>query len=113
MVKPETAICRFDELEDPGARGCQLDLFDETQRLFVVKKDGVVYAYINSCPHTGAPLNWQGDQFLSYDSRYIQCSLHGAMFRIEDGACLAGPCPGTCLQPVPVKVENGLIIVDG
>lgn len=106
------ALCRFDELEDPGACGANLDLFDQTRRLFVVKKGGKLYAYINSCPHTGAPLNWQDNRFLSYDSRYIQCALHGAMFRIEDGACVAGPCPGTCLLSVPVKVENGLILVD-
>lgn len=109
MNKP---LCRLDELDDPGACGFNLDLFDEARRLFVVKKNGELYAYINSCPHTGAPLNWQDNQFLSYDGRYIQCSLHGAMFRIEDGACIAGPCPGRCLQSVPVKVENGLVVVD-
>lgn len=87
-------------------------MFDEARRLFVVKKNSKLYAYVNRCPHTGAPLNWQDNQFLSYDSRYIQCSLHGAMFRIEDGACIAGPCPGTCLQSISVKVEDGLVVMD-
>lgn len=106
------SLCTLDKLEDPGACGANLDLFDETRRLFVVQKDSRLYAYINSCPHTGVPLNWQDDQFLSYDRRYIQCSLHGALFRIEDGACIAGPCPGTRLKSVPVKMENGLVVVD-
>lgn len=105
-------LCRFTELEDPGSRGSNLDLFDETRRLFVVKKSGELYAYINSCPHTGAPLNWQDNRFLSHDRRYIQCSLHGALFRIEDGACIAGPCPGTRLKSIPIKVENGLVVID-
>lgn len=112
MVSVGKVLCRFDELDDPGAHGFRPDLFDETQLLFVVKKDGLLYAYINSCPHTGAPLNRQGNQFLSYDSRYIQCSLHGAMFRIEDGVCIAGPCRGTRLRSVPIKVENDLLVVD-
>jgi len=35
----------------------------------------------------------------------IQCATHGALFRIRDGYCVAGPCAGQGLIPLEVKVE--------
>jgi len=73
---------------------------------FVVRHQGSLRAYRNHCPHTGAPLNWQPDVFLDYTGETIQCALHGALFRIEDGACLYGPCSGQALQSITVRVED-------
>lgn len=75
--------------------------------VFAVHKEGYVYAYINRCPHTGAPLDWQPHMFLSPDGMHIQCSMHGARFRIEDGLCIAGPCAGRSLKKVMVTIEGG------
>jgi nitrite reductase/ring-hydroxylating ferredoxin subunit len=73
--------------------------------------EGVLYAYKNSCPHTGAPLNWMPDQFLTTSKRYIQCSVHGAMFKTDDGVCFSGPCVGKSLMPLKVaEREAGFYI---
>ena len=40
----------------------------------------------------------------------IQCGLHGAQFRIEDGYCLAGPCAGRYLRKVAIAIQDGMII---
>ena len=64
---------------------------------FLVRHGGRVLAYVDSCPHTGAPLNWEPDRFLDIDQRYIQCATHGALFRIDDGLCVQGPCAGQSL----------------
>lgn len=79
--------------------------------LFVIRQHEQVYAYRNMCPHTGAPLNWGRDQFLNFDSSLIQCTLHGAQFRISDGYCVWGPCVRQRLSAVPVLIEDGMIVI--
>lgn len=101
-------LCMLDDIGDPGSRGFAVDIgADEPLRLFVVRKDDVFAAYRNSCPHTGAPLEWQPDQFLDLDNSFIQCAIHGALFRPEDGYCVRGPCAGDALRPLTLEIDNG------
>jgi len=80
---------------------------------FVVREeDSALRAYRNSCPHTGAPLNWTPDQFLTRSGRYIQCSIHGAMFLTETGECISGPCGGRFLKPLGLLEKSGLAYID-
>ena len=105
-------LCALSELADPGSRGFDIDLgAGPTLRLFLVLKDGVLSAFRNSCPHTGAPLEWQEDQFLDYDNSFIQCAMHGALFRTNDGYCLRGPCVGASLERLESAVVDGRIRV--
>ena len=103
-------ICALDEIQDPGARGFVIP-DDWSVHAFVVRKGADVYAYINACPHAGRPLHWAADAFLTRDRRLIMCSAHGAIFEIETGICVAGPCPGTRLRALPVRVTGGLVDV--
>ncbi len=98
-------------IEEPGSRGFALP-GQEGVPFFVVRRPGAVYAYRNRCPHTGAPLEWQPDQFLDIDGSFIQCAIHGALFRVGDGHCLRGPCVNQSLQALPVQVRDGRILVD-
>jgi nitrite reductase/ring-hydroxylating ferredoxin subunit len=103
-------LCRLDELADPGSRGVQLPLPDGTDLPCVVVRYGSrAVAYRNACPHTGAPLEWRAHQFLDADGRLIQCALHGALFRPEDGRCVQGPCAGDALRPVTLEVRDGWV----
>jgi nitrite reductase/ring-hydroxylating ferredoxin subunit len=68
--------------------------------------------YVNACPHLGVPLDWAPDRFLSSDGKHIVCSMHGALFEIETGLCLQGPCAGDHLEVVPFTVQDGEILVD-
>ena len=103
-------LCRLDELGDNESREFHISRHDP-HSVFVVRQSSHVYAYRNRCPHTGAPLNWQGDNFLSLDHSFIQCSLHGAQFRIEDGACVWGPCLRQRLAAVRVTIEHDSIVL--
>lgn len=106
----EVALCRLDELADPGSRGLVLPLADGADLAgFLVRRDDRVLAYRNACPHTGAPLEWRPHQFLDADGRLIQCALHGALFTPEDGQCVRGPCVGDALDPLPVTVHDGWV----
>ena len=102
-------LCQTHEISDPGSKAFEIKLGGKNTALFVVHKDGAFNAYINSCPHTGANLEWQEDQFLDLDNMYIQCSTHDALFEIESGKCIAGPCVGDSLQTVELLIEDGQI----
>ena len=82
------------------------------EQFFLVRKGDQLYLYRNICPHLGTPLNWEEDQFLDPDGALIQCSTHGALFRVEDGFCLAGPCAGAHLSAVPFRVIDGMVVIE-
>ena len=101
-------LCHISELNDPGAMG-----FDLEPPVFIVRKNDHVYGYINKCPHTGVNLEWQEHDFLNIDKTFIQCSLHGAIFSIESGSCIHGPCNGTGLKSIELNIDdNGDIHLD-
>ncbi|HEY9198169.1 MAG TPA: Rieske (2Fe-2S) protein [Gammaproteobacteria bacterium] len=105
-------LCRIEELSDPGTRGFTLRTAGGLQDIFIVRRGAAVHAYLNHCPHTGSPLDWQPDRFLNLDGTLIQCATHSALFRIEDGFCVAGPCAGRALTSVSVALTDGWVEVD-
>ena len=108
----ERLVCRLDQIEDGATRGfADVDGIDARAGLFLLRQGNGVRAYINSCPHLGTPLNWQPDVFLTQDGSLIQCSTHGALFEIEDGECISGPCYGEYLEVLPARVSAGSVIV--
>ncbi len=76
-----------------------------------MRRGADVFLYLNGCPHLGVELNWSPDQFLTVDGSLIQCATHGARFEIDTGRCIAGPCFGEHLVPVPCRVEKGLVVM--
>ncbi len=100
-----TALCHVDDLGENQAKGFELG----NDSVFAIKRDGQIYVYRNSCPHRGVELNWLEDQFLDGDGELIQCATHGALFVIESGECIYGPCRGKYLQAVAFSIEHGLI----
>jgi len=106
----ERHICRLADIEDGGARGFDVADGDTVISLLIVRQGNQVYAYRNSCPHTGVNLEWLPDQFLDSGAEYIQCAMHGARFRIDDGFCVSGPCTGDSLQRLAVKVQGDEIV---
>ncbi|MET0066793.1 MAG: Rieske 2Fe-2S domain-containing protein [Candidatus Thiodiazotropha sp.] len=103
------ALCGLSELSDPGSRGFRVECSGQLLDLLVVRRGDQVFAYRNSCPHTGINLEWQTDRFLDLSQAFIQCATHGALFRIEDGLCLRGPCVGQRLQALGVEVVDGQV----
>jgi nitrite reductase/ring-hydroxylating ferredoxin subunit len=103
-------LCRLDDIEDGAAKGFAVGEGTQRLNLFVVRDGARVYGYVNSCPHQGTPLDWTPDRFISDDTGLILCATHGALFEIEDGLCVAGPCAGAHLTPLPVAVRDGAIV---
>ena len=107
---PGTRLCALDDLRAataPRALGLEFTRGDARFSMFLVcGRDGVPRAYVNHCPHAGTPLEITPHGFLTRDGSMIMCRTHGALFRIEDGLCIAGPCPGRSLQSLPVTVSG-------
>ena len=104
-----TALCRIDEIPDGAARGFTLGGGAAKLRIFAVRRGDEVHVYVNRCPHVGTPLDWAENEFLDREGRHIVCATHGALFRIDDGRCLAGPCQGDRLEPFPFAVRDGVV----
>ncbi|KQT32075.1 2Fe-2S ferredoxin [Sphingomonas sp. Leaf412] len=97
----------LEQIADGGARNFVLQLRAGRFHGFVVRRGGDVVGYVDRCPHMGLPLARVLDDYLARGR--IACSWHGALFRIEDGECVGGPCPGTRLTPWPVAVVDGIV----
>ena len=106
-------ICPLERLSDPGSYGFSLEIAGSRIDGFVVRRDGDCYAYRNSCPHTGSPLDWVEHQFLDLDGELIQCAVHDARFLIDTGECILGPCPGASLESLPIRIADGNIYLVG
>ena len=105
-----TVLCRLDEIADPGARGFRFRDGEEEFAGFVVRRGGLTLGYVDSCPHVGWPLAMLPDRYLTREKDLILCQGHGALFGIETGQCIAGPCYGERLMPWPVAVMDGAIV---
>jgi len=111
-MSTQRIICDLNDIEDGSARGFEFGEGDLAQEIVLVRQGMAVYAYKNSCPHTGVSMNWQPDQFLDSAGQYIQCSVHGALFRIEDGYCVRGPCAGNTLTMIPTSLQGNKIVCE-
>lgn len=98
----EHPLCRLDDVPDGGS----LSILDD---LFAVRTGDQLYLYRNNCPHDNIPLNWEPDQFMDASGSLIECANHGALFVIETGECVAGPCLGDCLEAVAFTLKDGQI----
>ena len=110
---PSLRLCRFDELpagEELDAVGFPAEA-PQRAGIFVLRAGVGVKAFVNRCPHQGTPLNWTPDRFLDLEREHIICATHGAVFQIEDGFCISGPCSGDALEPVAAEVRDGDVYV--
>lgn len=104
-------LCPAAELDEYRPRGYCLDISGEPLGVLALKAEGEVYAYVNSCPHTGVTLDWIAGRFMDITNTHLQCATHGALFRPQDGYCVRGPCAGQSLTPLSILVTHGLVYV--
>jgi len=105
-------ICKLSDITDGDARGFEVVLDSDSVDIVCVRQGQQIFSYKNSCPHTGINLEWLPDKFLDDTQQYFVCSTHGALFQIEDGYCVAGPCQGDKLTSVLTKIEAGEVWCD-
>ncbi|MCI4677106.1 Rieske 2Fe-2S domain-containing protein [Rhodoblastus acidophilus] len=111
-------ICALDDIQSQRAQGFDLAVLDEAGEeknfpIVVVRWGKQVFGYVNSCPHHGARLDWEREQFLDPTGLRLMCGKHGALFELGTGRCSAGPCKNDHLKPVELQVIDGDICITG
>lgn len=96
-------------IADGAARNFVLQIGEGFFHGFVVRRGQEVRGYVDCCPHAGLPLAQKLDDYLTPGGDLIACSWHGALFDVDTGACVGGPCAGAALRPWPVALVDGWI----
>lgn len=107
--QPGTRLGPLSALGPDGTKEFVFGAGPSAFRMFVVHLDGKLNGYLNLCPHYSSPLNIADNEFLAPDGSALMCRRHFALFRIEDGMCVAGACIGKALDGVPVILRDGEI----
>lgn len=89
-----------------------LSLQREGMDLLLVHSQGQHYLYLNRCPHADASLDPMGGSVCSEDGALLTCQRHAAQFLAHTGECVAGPCLGESLTPVPFTLIDGELYLD-
>ncbi len=109
----ERPLCGLDDIAEGAARGFD-PLGQGRDTMFVVRKGARVFGWRNFCPHYGhEQMAWEKDGYLTHDGARIVCGAHGAEYEIESGVCVAGPCLGKALVPVPLEIRAGQVFIAG
>lgn len=111
MTTEPIRLCALSDIKDGNSGGFFAERDDKMTGYIVVRKGDAAFVYVNSCPHVGSPLDFAPGRFLNPDKSMILCSTHGALFRIEDGHCVSGPCAEQSLTKVAHEVRDGEIYI--
>jgi nitrite reductase/ring-hydroxylating ferredoxin subunit len=103
-------LAPLDAVVDGKARNFVLQLRAGRFHGFVVRRGETVAGFVDRCPHMGVPLAQVLDDYLAPSGDLIACSWHGALFEIDGGRCVGGPCIGASLIAWPVAVVDGAIV---
>ena len=74
----------------------------------LMKVNGELRAYVNSCPHMGGSIMLEGCK--EGGICVLRCQWHGASFNALNGEVLSGPPPsGSSLRELPLIIEGNNI----
>lgn len=110
--KAETSwqpLCRLDEIPDAGSRRVAFAGDAHGHGLCVLRRGEQVWAYLNRCPHQQMAMDWLPGRFLDESGQHIVCAMHGALFRVQDGLCIGGPCQGQHLSALTLSIRDGVV----
>jgi nitrite reductase/ring-hydroxylating ferredoxin subunit len=72
---------------------------------FVVRWRGALHAWLNVCRHQQRRLDFGDLHFFDDEYDALVCCHHGARYRPDTGACVAGPCEGAGLTPLALETR--------
>ena len=104
-------VAQLQDIPDGGASAGSVDTADTALALIITRRGDQVSVFLNRCPHTGVSLDWVPGRFMDADNRFLQCAVHGALFRPDDGYCIAGPCAKQALTSLEAAVVDGEVRV--
>lgn len=112
-IMPNKKLCSTSELDRTDAKSLSIEIDGVITDLFLVRNNAGIYCYIDHCPHLGSPLAWQPDQYLDSDKKHIVCATHAALFKIDSGYCVAGPCVDQSLTQLTIAIIDNEVVLLG
>jgi nitrite reductase/ring-hydroxylating ferredoxin subunit len=104
-------LCPLDAIPDGGAKGLEVGEKPQSVGVILLRRGEAVRSYLNRCPHRALPLETFPDAFLDETGELLVCTNHGARFRVSDGLCVKGPCLNLSLVRLPLRVEDGAVLL--
>lgn len=113
MADNERVVCASDDVVE-RERGFRFALPELGERAtgFIVRFNGMVYAYLNQCAHVPVELDWNEGDFFDFSKSYLICATHGAHYWPETGLCVMGPCKGRSLHQIQVFERDNKILIN-
>jgi nitrite reductase/ring-hydroxylating ferredoxin subunit len=111
LIRAGEPICPIEELSD--STSLKFRILEEGRAIeaFLIRFSGRYYAYKNRCAHMALTLDLEDNDFFTIDCRALICKTHGAVYFPESGICFSGPCYGETLEPLPVELRDGQVIL--
>lgn len=103
-------VCPSNAIEEGKSRGLEIISNGSIFPVMATRINGIIYCYVNACPHQYLPLNYRSDNIISSDGRSFLCSVHGAAFDIKTGNCLTGDLDKLDTIPVFEDQEGNVCI---
>jgi nitrite reductase/ring-hydroxylating ferredoxin subunit len=110
MTQVRVRVCSVAELDVENVIAVPIPVGpDKRPREALVLRgaDGRPRAYVNRCRHLPIPIDAGSKSYLTQDKQHLLCGTHGALYRRDDGMCVAGPCLHLALEALPVLEEGG------
>ena len=104
-------LSALNDIADGGFAEVEAPIDGDADSLVLDRLGDEVRAWLNVCPHAGRRLDWAPGQFLKSREGHLVCAVHGASFELDGGICVAGPCKGDSLRAVPVRVQDGKVLL--
>ena len=105
---PGTFVTTLNALDEAG-EGAALEIkFGQGRMAFSMIVLGTAAgprAFVNLCPHYSMPLDAGTGRFRNR-AGLLECLQHFALFRPNDGVCVAGACEGARLDAIPLAVDS-------
>lgn len=113
-MRTRVKACLRSELDERKVVACPLPKGTDRrprEALLLLGSDGEPRAYLNRCRHLPIPIDSGSRQYLTQDGQHLLCGTHGALYRRDDGMCVAGPCLNLALETLPIENEGDELFV--
>ena len=112
-VLDRVRLCHASDVGEGQARGFAAAP-DTRRKVIVARRQGRLFGWLDACPHYpgGTPMAWRSNAYLNGEGTHLACHSHGALFDLETGECVLGPCLGQGLTRVELTVtERGDVLI--
>ena len=96
---------------DPSTTDFSVKIKGKIIKGFVVRRGSGFYAYQNLCRHLPVTLDLNDNSFFNHDKTMLQCQMHGALYEMESGLCVGGPCEGARLRSLPLQETDSQLVI--